>query len=129
MADMDFSELNDFSQDIGEVSRQLIPNVRKGVEFAAHAAKDEWRSAARGPSGRHAKKYPTSIDYEMKLNTNGSIGAEIGPNLGRGQGSLGFLEDGGGGVAAKPQHAGRKAAKKAEEELEIGLLKAVKDLE
>lgn len=127
--DLDFSELAAFSNVMAGVERDMIPNARKNVEFAARESKDVWQGAARGPSGRHARRYPGSIDYTMQLDTDGSIGAEVGPNINRSQGSLGFLDEGGGGVAAAPQHAGRKAAKVAEKELEIGALKALKGLD
>lgn len=126
--DLDFSELMAFDKDVGEVSHELIPKVRQGVQFAAHETKDVWQDAARGPSGRHARLYPGSISYEMKLNTDGVIGAEVGPVPGVRQGSLGILEEGK-AVHAAPQHAGRKAAKVAEKELEIGVLKALKGLD
>lgn len=123
--DFDFSEVVEFARDLGEVPRSVIPNARKAVEFAARATDDAWTDAAKGPSGKHARRYPTAIDYDLELNTDGVIAAEVGPSLGRAQGSLGFLDEGGEGVRAAPQRAGRKAAKVADKELEIGLTKAV----
>lgn len=125
MSDFDFSEVMEFARDLGEVPRAVIPNARKAVEVAARATDDAWTEAAKGPSGRHARNYPAAVDYDLELNTDGVIAAEVGPNLGRSQGALGFLDEGGGGVTAAPQRAGRKAAKVAEKELEIGLTKAV----
>lgn len=122
--DMDFSDILAFEAELGAIPRETIPNVRKGVEVALRATDDAWTKAARGPSGRHARKYPTSIDYDLDLNTDGEIGGEVGPNLGRSQGSFGILETGG-AVNAAPQNATRVAVKVAERELIIGMLKAV----
>ena len=124
--DFDFSEVFELTADLGDLPRETIANVRKGVEFAARATKDEFRSVAKPLSGRHARGYPAKINYDLDLKTDGAIGAEVGPVLG-GQGSLGILDDGG-AVNAAPQHASRKAAKVAEKELIIGVVKAIGDL-
>lgn len=128
--EFDFSEVNRLAADLGDAPAKVIPNVRKAVEVTARNVKDDWRSGAKALSGAHAKRYPGSIDYTMELNTDGEIGAEIGPSLGGrwGQGSLGILEDAPGGVGSRPQKAGTKAAKKAEKDFENGLLKAVGDV-
>lgn len=127
--EIDFSELVQLEQDLGEIPERMIPNVRKAVEHTARGIKDDWQQLASGPSGMHAKRFPKSVDYDMKLNSDGSIGAEIGPNLSRPQGSLGFLEDAPGGVKSAPQHAGRTAVKKNEQDFIDGLDKAAKDAE
>lgn len=126
--EFDFYEVNELVADLGDAPKKVIPNVRKAVEVTARNVKDDWRSEAKSLSGKHAKGYPSSIDYTMELNTNGEIGAEIGPTPGKGQGSLGILEDAPGGVGSRPQKAGTKAAKKAEKDFEAGLLKAVGDV-
>lgn len=121
---VDFSELNKFIADLGDVPLKLVPNVRKAVEVTARHVKDDWRKGAKRSGLR---KYAASIDYDMQLDTDGSIGAEIGPNLGRVQGSFGFVEDAPGGVRSTPQHAGRKAAKANEADFIEGLIKAIGD--
>lgn len=121
---VDFSEVNKFIADLGDVPLKLVPNVRKAVEVTARNVKDDWRKGAKR-SG--LKKYAASIDYDMKLDTDGSIGAEIGPNLGRVQGTFGFVEDAPGGVRSTPQYAGRKAAKANEADFISGLTKAIGD--
>lgn len=126
-ADFDFSEVVQLEQDLGEVPVKMIPLVRKAVEVTARHIKDDWREEATRSSGIHAKHYPFTVDYDMKLNADGAISAEIGPNMNRSQGTLGFLEDAPGGVRATPQHAGRKAVKKNEEDFTNGLLKAAED--
>lgn len=96
--EFDFTELDRLAADLGKVPTQTRQNVRKAVEVTARGIKDDWRGFAKGPSGRHARAYPSSIDYDIdgvgSGNTSGEIAAEIGPNLGRKQGALGFLEEG-----------------------------------
>lgn len=125
--DFDFSELNKLSADLGEVPSKIIPLVRKAVEVTARNVKEDWQSGAAKASGSHARLFPKSIDYDLGLETDGGISAEIGPNRGRVQGSLGILEDAPGGVRSKPQNAGRKAAKKNEQDFITGLAKATEE--
>ena len=125
MADFDFSDVMNLVADLGNVSHKAIPLVRKAVEVTARNVKDDWKPEAK-VSGS-AKRYPSSIDYAMKLDADGSIGAEIGPNLDRPGGGWGFLEDAPGGVLASPQHAGRKAAAKNVADFEKGILMAGED--
>jgi hypothetical protein len=86
--------------------------------------KDDWRKGAKrtGLAG-----YAASIDYDMKLDTDGVIGAEVGPNLDKPQGSFGLVEDAPGDVRSAPQHAGRSAAKNAEADFIRGIAKAGED--
>ncbi|MET0888387.1 MAG: hypothetical protein ABWX92_18275 [Mycetocola sp.] len=125
MPDFDFSELMSLAADLGEVPRETIPNVRKAVEVSARNVKDDWKKGAKR-SG--LKRYAASIDYDMQLDTDGSIGADIGPNLGRTGGSFGFVEDAPGGVLSAPQHAGRAAAKNVEADFIDGILKATEGI-
>jgi hypothetical protein len=125
--DFDFSELNQLSADLGEAPVKMIPLVRKAVEITARNIKDDWQEGAAKASGQHARLFPKSIDYDMGLDADGAITAEIGPNLGRVQGSLGILEDAPGGVMSRPQNAGRKAAKKNEQDFMDGLAKAAEE--
>lgn len=126
----DFSDLNTLIADLGAADEKIIPNVRKAVEVSARNVKDDARKDAKEQNTEHATRYAGSIDYDMKLDQNGVIGAEIGPKLGGrwGQGSLGILEDAPGGVRAKPQRSLQKAAKAVEKDFERGILKATEDL-
>lgn len=121
--DFDFSELNTLAADIGAAKVELIPNVRKAVEVTARNIKDDWRDNAKKANRGHAKRYPSAIDYDMQLDADGVIGAEIGPKLG-GQGSLGFLEDAPGGIRSAPQRNVDKALRANMSDFEKGLLKA-----
>jgi len=123
----DFSELNQLAADLGEAAAEIVPLTRKAVEVTARLGKDEMQDRAAKASGRSARRYPKSIDYEMKLDTDGVIGAEIGPNLTRPQGALGILDEAPGGVRSKPQHAARETAKAIEADFVKGLEQAAKD--
>lgn len=125
--EFDFSELNKLAADIGNVPASVIPNVRKAVEVTARNIKDDWRDAAKRANPGHARRYPSTIDYDMQLDFDGAIGAVIGPKLG-GQGSLGFLEEAGGGVRAAPQRNVDKALRNNLADFEKGILKATEGL-
>jgi hypothetical protein len=123
-ADFDFSELNKLAADLGAAEVRVVPFVRKAVEVTARNVKDDWRKGAKrtGLDG-----YAATIDYDMKLDTDGVIGEEVGPNLGKPQGSFGLVEDAPGDVRSAPQHAGRSAAKNAEADFIRGIAKAGED--
>jgi len=120
----DFSELNTLAADLGDAPVKLIPFARKAVEVTARNIKDDARKTAKR---RGLQKYAASIDYDMQLDTDGMIGADIGPNLEKAQGTFGFVEDAAGGVRSTPQHALRNAAKANEADFEKGLLQAGED--
>lgn len=124
--DADFSQVLKLAATLTVVPAKAIPNVVTAVKVTAHHTKDDWREGVPGIESRGSSAYESSIDYEMKL-ADGSIGAEVGPNLGKAGGSFGLLEDGGGGVMSAPQHAGRNAAKKNEADFVRGLSKALAD--
>jgi hypothetical protein len=136
------SSLDRLAADLGEASINIIPFVKKAVEVTARHVKDDWRAEATRKSGEAFKRYPLSIDYEMKLDTDGEIGADVGPNLGThgvltrsvGRSSIrggiaaawGVLETGGiRGIPA--QEAGPRALHKNQADFEHGILEASKD--
>lgn len=122
MAD-DFSELAQLAADLTEAPHAAARFVKKAIQFTATEVKQDWRQGAErtGLSG-----YAASIDYDMQY-PGGAIEAEIGPNLGRNQGSFGFVEDAPGGVRSAPQHAGRDAARANEDDFVRGLEIAIFD--
>ena len=124
MAD-DFSEILDLAQDLtGAASgTDLARFVDKAIKFTSVEIKRDWHQGA-ARSGLHG--YAASIDFDMKYGP-GEIASEIGPNLGRKQGSFGFVEEGGGGVQSSPQHAGRDALEANEADFYRGLEIAVYD--
>lgn len=122
MAD-DFSDLYSLAADLSNAPAAATRNVKKAVQFTATEIKQDWRQGAErtGLSG-----YAASVDYDMEYGPN-EIGAEIGPNLGRNQGSFGFVEDANGGVRSAPQHAGRSALEANEPDFIRGLEIAIFD--
>lgn len=121
--DADFSGLLDLSADLSSAPAAAARYARKAVEVTARSIDEDWTQGA-DRSGLHG--YAASIDYEIKV-TGDAIEAEIGPNLGRNQGSFGFVEDAGGGVRSAPQHAGRDALRANEPDFYRGLEIAVLD--
>lgn len=127
--DFDFSGIRALTADLGTIPERIIPNVRKALEVTARNIKDDWRDNAKKANPVHARRYPSTIDYDLELDRDGSISAEIGPNLDRGgQAPLGFLEEAKGGVASTPQGNARKALRKNLADFERGILKATEDL-
>jgi len=135
--EFDFSELNTLAADIGAVPDAVIPQVRQAVEITARHIKDDAQAyAAKGPIS--ARSYSRSIDYEMELDTDSEISAQIGPNLGkygrltrsigrkpvRGgiAAAFGFVEEGGARVA--PQRNLQRAERDNLADFERGILKA-----
>lgn len=124
----DFSALNTLAAELGAAATKVVPNVRKAVEVTAHNIKEDWRDNAKRANPGHAKNYPAAIDYDLELGVDGAIGAEIGPTPGKGQGSLGILEEAKGGVRSAPQGNARKALKSNIADFERGILKATEGL-
>ncbi|WP_138945250.1 hypothetical protein [Plantibacter sp. M259] len=128
--EFDFSEVSSLVAAIEGAPEEAIPKIRQAVEITARHVKDDWRDDARRQNRGAARYYAGSIDYDMELNTDGEIGAEVGPKPGGrwAQGSFGFLEDAPGGVGARPQKSGQKAARKNEDDFQRGLERAVADV-
>lgn len=121
--DADFSDLLKLAADLGRVPAEVAPNLKKAVTVTARYIKDDWRKNAKrsGLAG-----YAASVDYDVTEST-GAVEAEIGPNLGRNQGSFGFVEDAPGRVYSAPQHAGRDASRKNEADFIKGIEDAIGD--
>lgn len=125
-AHIDATELDALAVDIGEASKEMQKNAVKAIEVGARDIKDDWRGAARGMSGRHAKQYPSKITYDLEQFGDGVV-AEIGP-VKSGQGNLGaILEYAGGDVRNGPQNASRLALRANLDSILRGLAKAGTD--
>src|SRR6218665_3435086 len=98
------SDLDGLIRDLSNAPAAVRKFVPKALEVTARNMKDSWRDAAEGPSGSHASRYPYAIDYDVSQPSGSRFEAEIGPSLGRGQGSLGLLEDAPGDVRSAPQN-------------------------
>lgn len=126
----DFTEVDALHASFGDVPAKTVRSVRQAVEISARNVKDDWRGAARGLSGGHARAYPFSITYDVDRTAVFGVDvirAEIGPELGRKQAGLGILEDAPGGVKAAPQHAARLAMRANENDFIRGVLLAAAD--
>lgn len=121
----DFHELDDFAALLADGNAKLPGLVVKALGISALKGKRAWQTAAKG--SRHLPAYPSSIDYDDVKISGGDITTELGPNLGRNQGSLGIVEDSPGGVRGAPQRNYVKAEKVIEDDLPKGLLKAAAD--
>ncbi len=100
----DFSEVDALGVDLGEVPAKALRNVGKALEVTSRNMKDDWRNLSKGMSGRHAKAYPNAITYELTQLADGIV-SDIGPELDRNQGALGFLEEGVAGQNTGGQNA------------------------
>lgn len=116
--DFDFSGLLELGATIGRAEVEIVPNVVKAVEVTARHGKDEFRAESGRLNKGHAKHYPNTVTYDMQLDADGVIGAEIGPTLKSrwGQGSLGLID--------APQGTSQKVAKAIAADFEKGILKA-----
>ncbi|MDR7189779.1 hypothetical protein J2Y46_002605 [Microbacterium sp. BE35] len=119
----DFSELLKLAQDLANVPAEASANVRSAVRFTATNVKKDWRAGAdrTGLGG-----YAADVTYETR-ELKSSVVAEIGPTPGD-SGSFGLVEDARGDVRSAPQHAGRTAMRKNEQDFIEGLAKAVSDI-
>lgn len=112
-----FEELTNLAADLTGAPAKANRNIDKAIKFTSVEMKRDWSQGAEatGLSG-----YAASIDFDMEYSAN-EIASEIGPNLGRNQGSFGFVEDAGGDVRSAPQHAGRDALEANEDDFYRGL--------
>lgn len=127
---MEYSGLNHLAADLGHAPENLGPLLYKAFQVTAGKMKESARKHALEKDRKFAKRYPYSIDYDITTNAgeNGSaIEALIGPNLGKAQGALGFLESSPGGARNAPQNNLRQAVAENADDFEVGILKAGAD--
>lgn len=120
----DFTEVDALAVDLGEVPDRVRRNVPKALTVTARNMKDDWRNLAKGASGRHAKAFPNAITYDVETLADGYV-ADIGPELQRNQGALGFLEEGVGSQNTAGQNAIPLVVKANENDFIRGMLLAV----
>lgn len=128
--EFDISDLTQLTAVFTAAPAKLARLIPKALEVTARKVKDDWRDDAKDQNSSHAKAYPRAVTYDLDKNTVFGVAvfrAEIGPEVGRAQGPLGFLEDANGGVRASPQRSGAKAVRKNEDDFEKGLLLAAED--
>lgn len=121
------SDLDALYRDLGTVPRYSQRFVHAALRKTAHGMKEGWRGIASGYSkGGRLRGFPASIDYEVRGDFP-AYEAEIGPQVGVGQGSLGIIEDANGGVTAPAMKARPRLLKSGEADFEKGLDRAVDD--
>ncbi len=106
---VDFHELHELAQALGEVASSAGPYVRDAMQTTAIDIRDDWRAAASGMRGLGA--YPRSIGYDFTgFQGFGAtvLTCEIGPDKGRKQGAFGAIVEYGAPNFA-PRHYGDQA--------------------
>lgn len=119
----DFSEVFELVKDLTDATEKANRNIDKALKFTSVEIKKDW---GQGAEATGLDSYAASIDFDMHYSSN-EIASEIGPNMGRKQGTFGFVEDANGGVKSAPQHAGRNALEANEADFIRGLEIAVFD--
>ncbi|MFJ6579245.1 hypothetical protein ACIQMY_25200 [Streptomyces sp. NPDC091368] len=74
------------TEKLAEAEPQMVAVVTRG----ALNVKNGWRANAAATAGRHARRYPYSIGYDVTPMPGGAS-AEIGPDKSKAQGPLGNL--------------------------------------
>lgn len=121
----DFTEVNQLAADLEAAIPDTMDNLAKAVEVSARGIKDDWRAVAKGASGRHAKRFPSSITYDIERSAT-EVRAEIGPELGRPQGPLGILDEGVASQNTAAQGGMRLAVRANQDDFIRGVLMAAK---
>ena len=100
---------------LSQAPKEVTQVVARG---ALNVKKDAQARAKR--IGSHVRRYPASIGYDLWQGLRGPV-AEIGPEVGRGQGALGDILENGSLTSAPHPHmlpAGRAEAPRFEKALE-----------
>lgn len=104
---VDVRQLVGLAGDLQASSVRAWLEMRAVVEHGAVNVKRDWRANAAASAGRHARRYPDSITYDISFTPVG-VSAEIGPDKARPQGALGNLLEFG-SVKNPPHNDGGRA--------------------
>jgi hypothetical protein len=112
MTEINVRELVQLARVLEENLAEAEPQIAAIVTRGALNVKNGWRANATVTAGRHARRYPSSVSYDVTP-IPGGASAEIGPDKGRPQGALGNLLEF--GSANNPPHndGGRALATEA----------------
>jgi hypothetical protein len=91
--EIDTSELNQLAVDLGRVPARAIPDVEATLKKGAQNLKESMAAAFEG--SQHFRRVGAAVSYE-RLGFAREIAYEIGPEIGRGAGSLGGIAVDGG---------------------------------
>ena len=121
-------DLRRLAHDLSEAPRKAQVEAVAVVEHGAANVKGTWRDNATRTSGRHAKRYPGSIGYDMSLGAAlvGRVEAVIGPDKAKPQGALGNLLEFG-SVNNAPTNDGGRALEAEAPKFEAALAKVALD--
>ncbi|QYC44939.1 hypothetical protein Nocox_36925 [Nonomuraea coxensis DSM 45129] len=114
--------LDDLADQLDQAAAELRRKTYDTVKDQAAQLQRAWRDNARRTAGRHGKHYPNSITSEQIPSTSAAIW-EIGPEIGRKQGSMGRGFEFG-SVNQPPHLDGTRALTQQEPKLD----QAIKDL-
>lgn len=120
------SGLDELSRDLHRAAKEAREAARKVVKRGAVNVKRDWRSNATRSAGRHARRYPYSIGFDITAGT-AAIVAEIGPDKAAVQGPLGNLLEFG-STNNPPHNDGGRALRAEEPRFHAAMEKAIGDL-
>ncbi|MBQ1064476.1 hypothetical protein [Micromonospora sp. C41] len=118
-AGMDASEVRQWAKEIDQAVMDCPDEVAKVVGRGAYNVKKDAQTRAKR-IGRHVRRYPYAITYETRRRM-ADISADIGPEVGKGQGSLGSILENGSPTSPPHPHmlpAGQAEAPRFERALE-----------
>lgn len=104
---------------------EVLGALRRAVDVSAERLQRDWRANARKSSGRHGKRYPSSITYDVSDDDDG-VSADIGPDRARLQGRMGPGFEYG-SVNQPPHYDGAKAFAANEQRFADQVANAVED--
>ncbi|WBB73236.1 hypothetical protein O7602_26710 [Micromonospora sp. WMMD1128] len=117
--DVDDAEVRRWVKQLDQAVMDAPDEVAKVVGKGALNIKKDAQARAK-QIGQHVHRYPYMITYETRRHVN-NITAEIGPEVGKGQGSLGDILENGSPTSAPHPHmlpAGQAEAPRFERALE-----------
>lgn len=115
-------DLRSLAHDLSEAPRHAQRDALAVVEHAALNVKNNWRRNATQTSGRHARRYPATISYDLSLGAalGGEIRAVVGPDKSKPQGPLGNLLEFG-SANNPPTNDGGRALREEAPKFELAL--------
>lgn len=121
-------DLRRLAHDLAEAPHKAQRDALAVVEHAAVNVKNGWRDNAKRTAGKHAKRYPATINYDLSLGAalTGKIEAVVGPDKSKPQGPLGNLLEFG-SVNNPPTNDGGRALRAEAPKFEAELAKVTLD--
>ena len=121
------NDLDGLARDLHRAAKEVREAAHGVVKRGAVNVKRDWRSNATRSAGRHARRYPYSIGFDVTARGVDPIIAEIGPDKAATQGPLGNLLEFG-SVNSPPHSDGGRALRAEEPRFYAAMEKAVGEL-